>query len=277
MLNLPRFESFQQAVVTSYRDRKSGHALPTELESPTPAKLKRYSLQLLANRPSRADEPVLQQFFGPLREGDGIEEAMRRFDIEKFKPLIRYLDGKTTTTDEKNIKLLAWLIDFQPRPYERWPGTEGNLVADDPLPAPTPVMETPTDTGSPSSKKGVTRQAGWVLAGVLALFAVAYYWFMPPNHQCMYWHEDRYVRVACDSDVPGTWVIAMDEHLLDNFRKITRTDTLGPPHVNRVWYSKIDNTVEFFTAPGMHPTQPDRALRVASAYIIRQYAGQRGE
>ncbi|MGE9310792.1 hypothetical protein ACLOAU_04080 [Niabella sp. CJ426] len=44
---------------------------------------------------------------------------IKRFDIDKFKPLQNFLK-KPVNTREKNIELLAWLIDFKFRPYSRY-------------------------------------------------------------------------------------------------------------------------------------------------------------
>lgn len=274
---MPEFDNFLAAVLATYHELNIARQLSTELENPTPARLKRYCLQLLAERPAMTDEPVLRMFFGPLREGDQLEDAIRRFDIDRFRPLIRFLNGETGDTDEKNIKLLAWLIDFEPRPYERWrenrraPETEsekgeqpgGGIVVDPPA-SPSPSR--------PTNK--MKKWAGWVALVASALVAV-YLWHRPSEPQCMYWHEDRYLAVDCAQDIAGANAIARDNHLLENFRKITNTDTLTLDHVNRVWYSKIDNVVEFFTAPGMHPVRPDRSLKAATAYIITEYAIQR--
>ncbi len=42
---------------------------------------------------------------------------IRGFETDKFKPLDNYLKGHTERTDDKNLELLAWLIDFRHRPH----------------------------------------------------------------------------------------------------------------------------------------------------------------
>ena len=265
---MSEFDAFQSAVLKCYHEGLT-RGLSTELETPTPAKLKRYSLLLLAERPDVTDEPVLRMFFGPVREGDHLEDVIRRFDIEKFKPLIRFLKGETNETDEKNVKLLAWLIDFQPRPYERWRENRSPVQIE-------PVKESQPAViyrGKPRSTVSFSKVAGWGAFVVAALLAI-YLWYRPSEPQCMYWHEDRYLAVDCMQGIDGANVIARDDYLLENFRKITNTDTLTLSHAGRVWYSKIDNVVEFFTGPGMHPVQTDRSLKAATKHIIQQYAGK---
>jgi len=45
--------------------------------------------------------------------------AIKRCDTEKFKPLCNFLQ-KGLNTREKNMELLAWLIDFRPRPFSNY-------------------------------------------------------------------------------------------------------------------------------------------------------------
>ena len=67
-------------------------------------------------------------------------------------------------------------------------------------------------------------------------------------------------------------VIPLDRDRLENFQKIQRLDTLNLEDVNKVWYSKVNNEVEFFTAPGLHPEHQERGLKLATKYIIEKYA-----
>lgn len=292
---MSEFDTFQQAVITAYLEKKEKHELPSALENPTPAKLKRYSLQIVAQRYSKEDAADLELFFGPKKDDEHIENSIRKFEIDKFRPLINYLKGGTSKTDEKNPKILAWLIDFHPRPYERWrkarQGIEMGLTTeldeqDGPIspesltvPAELPRLIAENSgsgktsgvrTASPKIHKGV-----WYgILGIAASIAVYLLLTMLPAHECMYWNEDRYAAADCQEKISGANMIARDENLLKHFRKIMRPDTLTSDHVNKVWYSKIDNVVEFFTLPGFHPIHQDRSLKAATAHIIEQYAGK---
>lgn len=62
---------------------------------------------------------MLRSFLEKPDNEDISESAIRRFDPDKFKPLNNFLK-KGTNTDLKNIELLAWLIDFRPRPYSNY-------------------------------------------------------------------------------------------------------------------------------------------------------------
>ncbi len=45
--------------------------------------------------------------------------TVKKFDVDKFKPLSNFFKFGLNTRD-KNIELLAWLIDFKLRPYSRY-------------------------------------------------------------------------------------------------------------------------------------------------------------
>ncbi len=65
------------------------------------------------------------------------------------------------------------------------------------------------------------------------------------NGGCMYWAGDHYQPVPCNQKVPNTLVVALDTLLIKNFRKITQPDTITNRAIGLVWYSKINNKVEF--------------------------------
>lgn len=283
------FDRFQQAVWEAYHTKR---AHESELENPRPAALRNYCLTVWNSRPLPKDREMLGQFFSAGTTDEEIERSIRQFDTDKFKPIINYLKGETKNTKEKNIKLLAWLIDFEPRPYAAWRQqiineTAGTGQTDEPV---SPAAEAPVEwaeqvlddgeTVGPAFEKSQVRTAigkriGWGL-GMAAIASVILFFALAPDaKQCMYWHEDRYVATHCAADESdGTLRIALNHEQLSNFRKITRADTLTLADVNKVWYSKINNVVEFFIAPGFHPVHRDRALKIASKHIIEQHAGQ---
>jgi len=49
------------------------------------------------------------------------------------------------------------------------------------------------------------------------------------------------------------------------------SDTLTKNSLGKVWYSKIDGKVEFFTSAGFHPVHIDRRLKPLTDYMIKKY------
>jgi hypothetical protein len=68
-----------------------------------------------------------------------------------------------------------------------------------------------------------------------------------------------------------TAVIALDVEKLNHLMRITEPDTLTEHSLGKIWYSKINGNVEFFTAEGFHPEYPDRKLRPVTPSILAKY------
>jgi hypothetical protein len=91
------------------------------------------------------------------------------------------------------------------------------------------------------------------------------------NGGCMYWADDHFQPIPCDQKLPNTLVVALDTTRVKNFKKITCPDTITRLAIGSVWYSKIDNKIEFFTADGKHPVFINRRLKPVTDYIIEKY------
>lgn len=95
------------------------------LVNPTPAKLRQECIvvfrgMLTEDEPDPIDLMLLRTFFERPGGEDIRLSTIRTFDIDKFKPLCNFLKGRTRNTSDKNLELLAWLIDFSLRPYTRY-------------------------------------------------------------------------------------------------------------------------------------------------------------
>lgn len=108
--------------------------------------------------------------------------------------------------------------------------------------------------------------AGFIL--ICGLF-VFYY---STDQQCMCWNGERYIQVDCKANATMKNVLVLDVNELQHFQKITRQDTLSSADIGKVWYSKINNEVEFFTNHGFHPIHRHKPLKAATAYMIKNYA-----
>lgn len=111
------FAEYQSLVLETYERKKAANALSRRLMHVSPANLKEECSEVCLLRYSRKDEPTLRTFFG---EHNGVTEyikAIKRHDTDKFRPVVNLIRGKVSDPDEKNVELLAWLIDFDQRPY----------------------------------------------------------------------------------------------------------------------------------------------------------------
>jgi hypothetical protein len=130
-------------------------------------------------------------------------------------------------------------------------------------------------------EKIVKRTNSYLLIGIVILGILAFTIFSSKNwlngffgkkeNQCMYWNIDQYQMINCEQKLPNIQVIALDTFKLNYFKKIDRIDTLTKNCIGRIWYSKIDNKVEFFTIDGIHPEHLDRPLKPVTSHIYEVY------
>ncbi|MBD3904340.1 hypothetical protein NAL32_06240 [Chryseobacterium sp. Ch-15] len=91
---------------------------------------------------------------------------------------------------------------------------------------------------------------------------------------CMYWDKSEYKPIDCKDKKPiYNHKIPFDYERMEYFKRIERKDTLTVDNAfGKVWYSKYNGEVYFFTDDGVDPNN-GRELRKATEYIIDKYAG----
>jgi hypothetical protein len=213
-------------------------------------------------------------------------------DVDRFRPLINHLNKKTENTDEKNIELLAWLIDFSRRPYTFRLDTfkedfVGHQEAEKPVAveiSPELEKELSKEVDNKLNHITVIEKPAYALFWhkswkKLAVFTVSIFILLfsfksldfLKEKDCMYWDGVNYKSISCDQKLPNIQVVALDTFKLKHFKKITKPDTLSENSIHKMWYSKIDKEIEFFTTEGMHPEHTEKALKPVSKYIFNKY------
>lgn len=305
------FSEYKSQVIRSYYKKREEGSISLNLQHPTPAKLKRECLVVFEIRRTKADLEILREYFGHKEDEASYERAIRRMETDRFRPLSKFLKGEIQNTEDRNIALLSWLIDFSPRPYR--PGyqlvdintTDGKVAASkehSPVPKKPMRMDMYDDLAMRLEDSISTRGKGidgisiprhilnywdkykWpaligfgflLLVGVLGISSndslKNSFGSLVNNHQCMYWSGDHYIDRDCDQKMPNVQLIALDPFKLKHFKRITRLDTITYHDINKIWYAKIDNQIEFYTAEGYDPRQPGRQLRPVSKYIYEKY------
>ncbi len=114
----------------AYREKRANNTLSHLLSQSSPAKIRQACVHEYMERHDkkgqqapRKDEQILRDFFGPAEPREFLQ-LIRDFDTNRFRPLDKYLKRKNETTDQRNLELLAWLIDFKHRPYS----SDNNVV-----------------------------------------------------------------------------------------------------------------------------------------------------
>ena len=90
------------------------------------------------------------------------------------------------------------------------------------------------------------------------------------NKGCMYWNGVEYLQEDCDQINDKVNLIPLNQEKLEHFKRITNPDTLTLHSVGKVYYSKYNNEVTFFTAQGKNP-ENGKVLKPATEYIINKY------
>lgn len=292
------YPDYRLLVLKDYQEKKAGNALSLRLRSPSPAQLRDECIAVCEERYLRKDEPVLRTFFGKKDDVAGYIQAIKNHDTDKFKPLVNYLRGQVSSTDQKNIELLAWLINFEPRPFQlgKKYDAAGAAPEDDEEEKEEREREVVTEIMKgngenvgvmrmfqhvPGKQKPGSKNRAIIILAFLIMFIVGgSYWLLKDKapkivltgkESCMYWAEDHYEPVSCNQKFKDTLIVALDSVKLHQFKKITQPDTITARAKGHVWYVKVDNGIEFYTSDGYHPIYHQKRLRPVTDYIIYKY------
>lgn len=294
------FVEYQSFVLQDYERKKAAVSLSHRMLHLTPSKLKDECEVVCKQRYERKDDKTLEEFFGQGGDKDAWLRAIRRCGTDKFKPLVNFLRGNTGKTEEKNIELLAWLIDCELRPYEVAKrniinGIDVHGVVPGELPKDDNEKEEeigPAEESRLERREKVSAQMDFnkpasyfsakkiiIMLIILATVSVGIYlvWQKPPivvftgPQGCMYWAGDHYQQVSCNEKIVGAMVIALDSEKLNHFRKITKPDTITENSIGKVWCVKVNGNYEYYTSDGFHPIDQRLRLRRLSEYVFRNH------
>lgn len=299
------FADYQSLVLQEYKRMRAAGMLSHRLIRLTPAKIKEECELVCDRRYDRRDEKTLEEFFGR-GGGDRLAwlKVIKQFEPGRFKPIINFVKGKTTWPDEKVVELMAWLIDFKPRPHESeriYPiiGTDDPAVntyelavgshekEEEAKPRQVPRQSEKSEGAGtirkPSSRQRKRKIVIPVL--VIATAIVVIYWAWPNSSSlvpmghgaCMYWTGDHYEQIPCNQKLGATVVIPLDSEKIAHFKKITRPDTITENALGSIWYAKFNGVYECFTSPGHHPIDTNLELKLLTDYVlIRHIHGDHG-
>jgi len=266
---------YTNAVLADYHKKSEKNDLPVDMKQLSPASLKAACLEVCRGRyGTRDDKALLRAFFDGAADQKACLQAIEDHDINKFKPLVNLLKGKTRKPDSKIVELAAWLIDFEDRPYD--PRKDYSI---DPEQKHTDKENRAIQPmAQAGEKKRKRRRIIFVITITIAL-GMTVYWTRPYKshapiiigHQaCMFWNEDHYQPISCQPH-EDTTVTPLDSDKLVHFRKITRPDTITTRSIGSVWYVRYRKDYEFYTSDGNHPIDPQLRLRPITDYIIRNH------
>lgn len=267
-----REQDYRALILEDYDEKLAKGTLAPELMVPTRGSLKDHAANACATRYKAKDEPLLQSFFGPKDNPEAYYRAINLAKAEKFRTLHNFLVDRTIEPSFLNITMLAWLIDFEPRPYRM----------DLPLP---PVNPKPPIVSPPVNLLMPEQPAiplWWsrnklVIAVVILISIVGGICLfnskktITGKEGCMIWEDDHYQPIECTESTPGKLHYPINHQLVNNFKRITRPDTITYYSAKKIWYSNLNGRVEFFTAQGPYPLDTSRRVLKVSEHTIKKY------
>lgn len=90
------------------------------------------------------------------------------------------------------------------------------------------------------------------------------------SSSCMVWKESHYLEIDCEESTPQMNAVPYNETVF-RLKKITRIDTLNIDNaIDKVWYTKKNGEIEFYTNYGLHP-ENGKTLKPVTKYILTKY------
>jgi len=282
------FIDYWKAILKKFEQKKAANELSLRLLDLSPANLRDECVAVCKTRFERNDERTLEAFFfGKKEDVAGYIKAIEKIDIDKFRPVINFIKGNVSNPAHHTVELVAWLIDFRPRPFndsDIYPEPEtikppiskpADKPVDDPvyIPPPPVILASETNTRTGFNWKKLVKPAIILCVLIIGAYFISKNIGQKANIQegCMYWNSDHYEQISCNKKMGDAMIIALDTVKLKYFRKIMKEDTITYNSIGKLWYIKINNKPEYFTARGKHPLYPALILKPITAHIIDTY------
>jgi hypothetical protein len=260
------FIRYKDALKVRYQEVKSGPDA-AYLDYPTWAGLRDFCEEKYAAEVSSIDEEIFKTFFGKTfvrGKKDQIEK-----DTNPFRPLVKFLRNESDLADKTSADLLAVLLDFGDRPYNKFiQKTNTELEASGRLRSGTLTkngkgkegmgIEAP---GLPNSRRIlIITIMKWLIALVLltvVVLGVLYRTGFFSNKRCLQWNGDQYIPVACSEEIKtGDFGLVEYNNDLSDFRKVIPNATTVPYGNGKpkLWKGRNeDGVLEYYNKPGKHP------------------------
>lgn len=159
------FIDYANLVVKAYEEKRDANLLSQLLMHPTTVNIRQACLNVYNERIGRGEQPeenTLGAFFGVPPAGKKIGHLMKDHPADKFRPIQSLMRRETKTPNPIYVELLAWLIDFNPRPLAHAQRVIGNTPETEPVsygtssienkPGPEPVVtQAPKTVEEPSN------------------------------------------------------------------------------------------------------------------------------
>ncbi|GEP52682.1 hypothetical protein FNO01nite_33540 [Flavobacterium noncentrifugens] len=296
------FDTYENAIQKFYETVKT-EDLTGRLKSISPAVLRELCLGLYSAGLNADDLVIFRNFFNVNEEID-LRKAIENFDIGRSKSVINFIKNGTSPTDKLRVEMAAILIGYKPRPFKAFslklkqsnvlappsdlqagkPGEEITAFQENVNPEAVIKKESAHKPTNEHASEGNTLPKKFSVAALLAIALLFAGYVIKkeiyPAKDCLQWTTDHYEAVSCKgAKIQSLYEARIIEWSaeLTAFRKLTISEKTrffinGKP---AVWYSKDNNVVDFFNAPGVHPITGE-SLKPVTRHIVETY-GQVGD
>lgn len=250
------------------------------LVKPSPAQLRNYCDFLLTAKMSNDDIKTLKSFLLTTNDNDEVAILLKKVDIDKFRPIQNFLEGKILNPAPIIIEMTAILIDFKPRPYFKFQKGKN--------------LESKIDDSTEKSKNEENKEKEIVdgnikkkptfikiAAGVLGLAGISSIGFVnfknDAQTNCMQWKDNHYERVDCNLNTTSNLYeqnpIEIYSPEVYELKKINvdENTVFFKNGKATVFYLKInDSVLEYYNRAGFHPVS-NKPLKPITKYMITKY------
>lgn len=270
-------EAYKKALKQQYKEEKEG-IYAGYLEQPSRANLRNLCVERMKGNTNQDDLLAFKIFLGFEFKEDTLNRL--KSETDRFRALENFLVGKTETNDLKSLNLIAILLDYHPRPFQKFAKQHPAeaTVQSRTIIKKTATNELPSPTTVTYFKRKKTRNLLVLLAAIIGLLSAGYTAIdiLVPKKECMQWQNNHYQEIACssqsnkaNSEAP---IIPYDQ-LNANLKqiKVNEGTTFFKGGKAVVYYCKKNRKeVEFFNQPGFHPLT-NKPLHPITKYMINKY------
>jgi hypothetical protein len=277
-------EAYKKAIRLKFEEEKTKE-YSSFLLVPSRAQLRKLCVERFKNNTNIDDLKCFELFLG-FEFNTGNKNKLQA-STDKFRPIENFLKGETDLAEKVGINMAAILVDFQPRPFNKFAKLNSDDLTEEVKEtnvATSKANELVTNDDKPVfikndlvvvSKGNLKKKVGIGSLVVLGLFGAKSMFFK--EKACMEWKEDHYELVDCKDEQVGfanTKTIIPYNEIEFERRELNVCDTTtffkGDKPI--IWYSKKNNVIQFFNMDGENP-ENGAEIRKVTPYIIEKYVG----
>jgi hypothetical protein len=281
------FEEYKSAIRAQYEAKKTdGFYGSGDISNLTPAQLRNLCLRISENGLSKMDESTFRLFF-KAKDDEKLGRAIDNFGTGKLKSVISFLKGEKNSESPTRIELASIIIDFNPRPFNKYRlnGGVNNITAIEisPVEDQNVIVSNTDDLEEFNNNEVITEDNNTIKKIAVFSMILLSLFFMGytikdlsfPTKECMQWEKNHYEAVDCSSEKVGIGQLDLVVPINEETLKLEKLDSKAALVFFKndkpiVWYSKTDGVIELFNQSGFDP-ESEKPLKPITDYIIHKY------